>query len=181
LEWKCCHPQINLSAGGQYLDDLFEKTAVYAEIDPSKRLITLESPEGTKELQAISLSINQRLVTLSINASKSEISIESNNVSAITNVLLKIENQSLFIQTGTGYKEITMMPDEAATMAEGKTEKIELHVIEDEPIYTVKSQRRAKVLWLFQTDMEVETRINAGTGIVEEEITPWWDIFVTSW
>jgi hypothetical protein len=179
LGWKCCHPQIDI----RDLEDLLKKPKVY-EINPSKGIITIATSEGQRETSSINLTLETKTgskqVKIKTDVLKNKTQIESNNVSAVSKENLKIENQSLFIQTKKGYKEINVMPDEATNMIEDKIEKVELQVIEDKPIYKIKSVKKVKVLWLFQTDMDVETHTSAETGEVKEEKTPWWDIFVTS-
>ena len=194
LGWKCCHPQIKLGEGdlipgqGQVVIDgntmpLPKVKAI--EINPSRGIV-VEGTEGQMEARSIDLILQPKAgakqgVKVKTEPLKDEVYIESNNVSAVTKARLKIENQSLSIQTRKGYKEINVMPDEAISITEGKAEKIELQVIDEEPIYKIKSVKKATVLWLFQIDMSIEKQINAETGATKEETKPWWNILVTSY
>ena len=97
--------------------------------------------------------------------------ITDDNVTVTTNETLELENDSLFV----GGKKILIMPSELPGKI--KTNSIKsavLHVPFGDPLYSVNATRKAKVLWLFDADMDVELDLDAVNGTITDEKRPWW-------
>ena len=97
--------------------------------------------------------------------------ITDENVTVTTNETLDLENDSLFV----GGKKILIMPSEVPQKIRTKTiRSAVLHVSSGDPLYSINATRKAKVLWLFDTDMDVELDLNAVNGTITNEKRPWW-------
>ena len=97
--------------------------------------------------------------------------ITDENVTVTTNETLELENDSLFV----GGKKILIMPSEVPGKIKIKTiRSAVLHVPFGDPLYSVNATRKAKLLWLFDSDMDVELDLNAADGTITNEKRPWW-------
>jgi hypothetical protein len=103
--------------------------------------------------------------------------ITDDNVTVSTNETLELENDSLFV----GGKKILIMPSEVPAKIKIKTIKSAvLHVPFGDPLYSVNATRKAKVLWLFDSDMDVEIDLSAFNGTITNEKRPWWSFLAST-
>ncbi len=97
--------------------------------------------------------------------------ITDENVTVTTNETLELENDSLFV----GGKKILIMPSDVPGKIKIKTiRSAVLHVPFGDPLYSINATRKAKVLWLFDSDMDVELDLSAVNGTITNEKRPWW-------
>lgn len=106
----------------------------------------------------------------------------SNNISATTEEILKIEKDSVHLQTEKWEREIKILPDMASEIAKeggiSLIENIELKSVREEPTYVVKGVKEGKLLAIIPVSVSMETEINADTGAMDAIKKPWWEVFV---
>jgi len=123
------------------------------------------------ETLTVNLTINGKHKSLKFELDNDTMNITDENVTVTTNETLVLENDSLFV----GGKKILIMPSEVPGKIKTNTIKSAvLHVPSGDPLYSINATRKAKVLWLFDTDMDVELDLNAVNGTITNEKRPWW-------
>jgi len=140
---------------------------------------TMSVAEAVLELNETinaSVIVNGRNRTLRLEPDTDTINITDGNVTVYTNETLDIENDTLSV---SGMK-VLLMPSEVPGKIRAKTIKSAvLHVVNGDPLYEVNSTRGAKVLWIFDADMDVETTLDAATGQIKNEKRPWWSFLAS--
>ncbi len=122
------------------------------------------------------VTVNGRNRTLRISPDGAGLNITEGNVTVETNETLEIENGTLKV-AGT---KVLLMPSEVPQKIGAKTIKSAvLHVANGDLVYQVNATKSAKVLWVFDADMDVEDTLDAATGSVISENRPWWSFLVT--
>ncbi len=93
---------------------------------------------------------------------------------------VEVENDTLYINTTKGRKEIKVMPSVASEVAITRLKllgfKIELKDV-GKPVYEVNGEQDVKVLGFMKTKMKVKAEIDAETGKVNVK-RPWWSFLV---
>ena len=119
-----------------------------------------------------------------------EVKLQSGNAEAKTIMAMtqeQIQNRTkLRVKLSNGVKsEIKVMPDTASETAlarlgakcEGEC-TIELKEVGNgeqvKAAYEIKTQKQARILGLFKTQMQVQAQVNAETGEVIQAKKPWW-------
>ena len=106
----------------------------------------------------------------------------SNNISATTEEILKIEKDSVHLQTEKWEREIKILPDMASEIAKeagiSSIESIELKSVREEPTYVVKGVKEGKLVAVIPVSVCIETEINADTGAMEAIKKLWWEVLV---
>ena len=126
----------------------------------------------------LNLTTKDGLKEVVVRQGTDELKLISKNVTARTKNELEVEEDTIYLKTKTGRKEIKIMPDVASQKA---IEKQELHYVESielkdvgKPIYEVNGVKKVKLLWFIPIDMSIKTEIDAETGKVEKIKKPWW-------
>ena len=93
---------------------------------------------------------------------------------------LNVEGSKLFMKTSAGKEIINVMPEEAFALAvKSKIEvdsvqKIELKEKRGNPIYSINSEKQAKLFLLFPVNQRIQTEIDAQTAKILSVKKPWW-------
>jgi uncharacterized membrane protein YkoI len=105
------------------------------------------------------------------------VNVTEGNVTVETSDNISIENDSLFVDE----QKVTVMPSEVPSRIMAKTVRsAELQVVNGEPVYQVNATKSAKLLWLFDSDMDIETTLDAATGQIQSENRPWWSFLAST-
>ena len=109
--------------------------------------------------------------TVKISPNKNGLEIEDGDSVATTNETLELENSSIYL----GKKKINLLPSEVNGRINAKRiNSQQLAISEGEPAYMVNATRNARILWLFESEMEVLSTVNAASGEIMNEKRPWW-------
>lgn len=104
------------------------------------------------------------------------VNITDENVTVTTNETIEIVNETLSV----GGKKVLVMPSSVPKKIKTKTIKSAvLHVANGDPVYQVNATRKARVMWIFETDMDVETTLDAVNGKIKNEKRPWWSFMAS--
>lgn len=115
--------------------------------------------------------VNGQNRTLGIEPDTDSISITDENVTVETTETIEIANESLMVAG----KKVIVLPSAVPQIIKTKTiNSAVLHVANGDPLYLVNATKRAKVLWIFGADMDVEIELDAVSGQVKNEKRPWW-------
>ncbi|MFQ5925587.1 MAG: hypothetical protein ACE5IE_06290 [Dehalococcoidia bacterium] len=107
-----------------------------------------------------------------------ETSIGVNGVSATIKQAIRIEDSQLFLETPQGAVLVRVMPDEVLqVLLEQEIQYFELKVVEGRPIFAVEGIVRAKLFGLIPIDMRMKSTVDAESGEILQEETPWWAVF----
>jgi len=101
--------------------------------------------------------------------------VSEGQVSVQTKEKLIFRNRSMIMTTAKGDIEVKVMPSEVSNKAQTQLRMNEFDIeLKEDGMYNVKGQSQVRILGLFKTEMQVESKINAQTGTVEETKKPWW-------
>lgn len=106
--------------------------------------------------------------------------IESGDVTATTENDVSIINSTLVINDGDELHPIDFLPDEALEQVEEnndnaiEVDEIELKVTDKIPVYRIRGKRNADFLFIIPITLEFITVVNAQTGEIIAEETPFW-------
>ena len=143
----------------------------------------LLNSSNTTETEMIRVNISSSktgIRSIIIEKSENIFFIESEQITAQTNEKILLEENKLFIKTKAGNKEIKILPEEAVSKIKETIEikKIELKKETATLVYSIKGAKKAKFLFIFPIELEIEEKINAETGEVISITKPWWSFFV---
>jgi len=140
-----------------------------------RETITCPTTE-TKSFEAKISSAISGVKAVSIEKAQDKLSIKTEKAIAITIEKIVIEENKLFLKTSTGNKEIKILPEEALSKATAvtKVSTIELKEVSQQPIYSVKGTKQAKLLFIIPVSMQIETKVSAESGNVISVKKPWW-------
>ena len=132
--------------------------------------------EGIKPIEAKISSSESGVKSVSIEKVPNGLSLQSEKATAVTTEKLVIEGNKLSLKTSTGNKEIKILPEEASSKVAAGTEvsTIELKEESQQPIYSVKGTKQAKLLFVIPVSMQIETKVSAESGNVISVKKPWW-------
>ncbi len=88
-----------------------------------------------------------------------------------------IEESKMFMATSVGKKPINILPEDAVGISETPnmaSAKVVLKEKFQKPVYSVKGERQANLLFVIPVKMEVETEVDAEIGNVISISKPWW-------
>jgi len=123
------------------------------------------------------VTVNGKQRELRIEPDTDTVNITDENITVETDGNISIVNDSLSVDE----QKVLVMPSEVPSKISAKTIKSAvLHVVSGDPVYQVNATKSAKVLWIFDSDMDVESTLDAATGHVKNENRPWWSFLVTS-
>jgi len=123
------------------------------------------------ETLVANLTINGKNKSFIVKPHDQKVNITDGNVTVETNESLEIANGSFMILG----KKVLVMPSEVPSKIKTKTIKSAvLHVVGGMPEYEINATRNAKVLWIFDSQMDVEVTLDAETGKIKSENRPWW-------
>ncbi len=111
-----------------------------------------------------------------IEQKENKLLIQTEYASASTIKKLVIKERKLYMETSEGNKQIKIMPEVASSKAIEITavKEIELKEEHAKPVYSVKGIKQSTLFLIVPISMEVETKINAETGVVISVNKPWW-------
>lgn len=132
--------------------------------------------EGIKPIEAKISSSELGVKSVSIEKVSNGLSLQSEKATAVTTEKLVIEGNKLSLKTSIGNKEIKILPEEASSMATAITNvsTIELKEESQQPIYSVKGIKQARLLFVIPVSMQIETKVSAESGNVISVKKPWW-------
>ncbi|MFH1867273.1 MAG: PepSY domain-containing protein [Patescibacteria group bacterium] len=136
--------------------------------------------ESMKPIE-VKISSESGTKIVSIKKAPNGLSLQSEKATAITREKLVIEENKLSLKTSTGNKEIKILPEEASSKATAVTSvnTIELKEEYQQPIYSIKGTKQAKLLFVIPVSMHIETKVSAESGNVISVKKPWWSFL--SW
>lgn len=115
--------------------------------------------------------IQGRNRTLTLEPEDEAVNITDEGVTVETNETIEIVNDTLSVAG----KKVLIMPSAVPQKIKTKTiRSAVLHVADGDPVYSVNATRKAKVLWIFDAEMDVEVELDAASGQVKNERRPWW-------
>ena len=115
--------------------------------------------------------------TLKFEIDNENMNISDENFTVQTNETVEIENETFSVSG----KKVLIMPSEVPEKIRAKTiRSAVLHVVNGDPEYQVNATRGAKVLWIFDADMDVESTLDANTGKIKSENRPWWSFLAST-
>lgn len=112
-----------------------------------------------------------------------KIKIKSQNSYVTTNKAVKIKDGTMYlIRTKNIEIPINILPEQAFIKTidgykDYEIQEANLDFENNNPYYTIKIKINGKLLWLFQTSFNLESKINAENGKTDIE-KPWWESFV---
>jgi len=134
-----------------------------------------QSPKVYVEVEARAATT---AVTIQIDKESKLISIEHENITAVTKEAIKVEEKTIKVETPKGYIEVNVLPADATQVAISRTsqeiKRTELKVVDDKLVYETAGERKARLLWLIQVTVPVKTTVDAQTGSVTKVEQPWW-------
>lgn len=119
----------------------------------------------------INITPNGKGKVFLIRPDKDAVNISDEGVEVQTRENLRFEKESLYVSG----KKVAIFPSQLREhLRVREVKSVALQAANGEPQYAVNATRKAKVLWLFDADMDVEAIIDAATGEIREEKRPWW-------
>jgi hypothetical protein len=118
--------------------------------------------------ETLMLKVGNR--TLGFSMHGKDLNISDGDSSADTNETVEIENGTVSV----GGKRIDVMPSEVRTRLNATVKSQRLAMVGGEPAYEVNATRKAKFLWMFEAEMNVQATVDARNGQVVSENRPWW-------
>lgn len=133
-----------------------------------------------EEQLKVKLRVKNKTHVVGFNSTgEDEIEFGENGTKVRTRENLTIENSEMY--AGKNNSKVLVMPSVVPEKVRMKTvNSAVLHLVGDTPVYDVNGTKGAKVLWIFDAEMEVQTRLNAQNGEIIRENRPWWSMLVTS-
>lgn len=118
----------------------------------------------------------EKEIKIDIDKSKRELQLNIDNQQVITNQKIEIKKSKLRLETSDGSKEIKILPKEASLKVYDIDKVSEMRLTEEskKPVYALKAEREAKILFLMPVTLKIEARIDAENGNVVSVSKPWW-------
>ena len=122
------------------------------------------------------VEVSTGLSSIRIEKKGEQLEIKSEKASAISGENFIIEESKLYFKTSTGNKQIKVLPEEASAQATEITtiKGIEIKEESMKPIYSIIGIKEAKILAIFPTTLEIETKVDATSGKIIYLNKPWW-------
>ncbi|MEM3364657.1 MAG: hypothetical protein QXS93_04070 [Candidatus Micrarchaeia archaeon] len=144
----------------------------------SNRSAILEDvPLAINETLRVRVRANNRDMWLEAAEKDDGVIINDAGVRVRTRENLRIENGTLHASSVA----IRVLPSEISQKTRIREMKsVELRVANGIPQYAINATRRAKLLWLFDADMDVEMSVDAVNGTIINEKRPWWSFLAST-
>lgn len=153
------------------------KTIRLRQTEDKKVRLNVETKDEKRleELQD-KFEIDQEGIKLKISSGegKGEFEIERNGFKAKTKFPLTVdpETKQLSVTTPAGTKEVTILPDKAASVIQGlgivnsleDENPVEMTTENNKLVYKVKGRKREKLFGLFEVEVEKEAKMSAESG-----------------
>jgi len=140
--------------------------------------ITCSTKEQPIETEIVSDAISNSVETtkIFIGGTPPKIIIREGNVETITSENVNVVGSGLNMETSVGTKKIKILPKKALSKIPETIQvgEIELKEESQKPIYSIRGTKQARVLFIFPVTLNIEVRIDAGTGDVISVKKPWW-------
>lgn len=122
-------------------------------------------------------------VTFQKDQDKKKVEMETENVKAQTKYRIKIDQGQIYIVKDGEEKLVKKLPAKALREIVSRFNKfsaqdIDLTVEKDRALYQIKGNIKGRILWLIPVTLNLNAKVNAESGALEEVIKPWWEIFV---
>jgi len=148
-------------------------------IDPNEdKAINIkgDSTSLTKITTKVDFKNKEKEMGINVDKINKKAKIQIENKIVTTDKGIEIKESKLYIQTSVGPKEVKILPEEASSNATAVTEisAIELKEESQQPIYSVKGTKQAKLLFIISVSMQIETKVSAESGNVISVKKPWW-------
>ncbi|MFH1785105.1 MAG: hypothetical protein ABH842_01635 [Candidatus Micrarchaeota archaeon] len=124
----------------------------------------------TEKLQ-LNLTVNGKNKSFIVEPGLNQVNMTDGNVSITTNETLDILNGSLSVNG----KNVGLMPSDIPALVHSK--ELKSVYLKSEPggvVYHINATKKAKVLFFFDADMDVEIQLDATNGELLKENKPWW-------
>lgn len=95
---------------------------------------------------------------------------------------IRIENNQLILNASGTERVLTVLPAQAMNQLRATNLTItNMSLIQDNErsVYKISEKRKAKLIGLFEVELEVESRIDATNGELISSLRPWWSFLTT--
>ena len=166
--------------------------AVSVKISPKQAepILIDEKPvefKGLEAAPALSLEVKTKLIStapttasvkIDIDEERKLTKIEVVDTVAITQEILKFEESTLKVETPKRDISLAILPDMVSQIVianeQQKVEKIELKMVNQEPLYEVNGEKEEKIFWLIPAKIPITTQLSVETGEITKIKKPWW-------
>ncbi|MFH1294441.1 MAG: hypothetical protein ABIH90_00680 [Candidatus Aenigmatarchaeota archaeon] len=164
------------------------------EIDPEQKRIrarfmekngTEDETEIPETLQSrIQARIQERLVNMSIDGEAKTIILEANGgIETVIRHKVEVQNGTVYVVTSKEKKAINVLPETASENAKlhanfHTVRAMEMVENNGEIVYRVQGMQTGKLLGLFDSEVDVESDVDAETGKVSNVKKAWWSFLV---
>lgn len=103
--------------------------------------------------------------------------LESGSVSAEYSGKLEVKDSRIYMGISGEEKQINILPDEAVKLSETpykENVKVELKEKNKKPVYSITGTKQVKLFFIIPLSMEINTEMDAGTGLITSVNKPWW-------
>ncbi len=112
---------------------------------------------------------------------KGKFVLEADNIEAITDAAVEIEEKKLYIKTDEAKTQVKILPSTAAERAQEallshRIKTIILEIVNKKPFYTIDGEQDANMLGFIPTKIPVTTKVSAETGEITTIAKPFWAI-----
>lgn len=97
------------------------------------------------------------------------------NVPVLTNETIEVSNGMLYADR----LAINVLPSGIQSKVRGNISGVTLHAENGEPLYRFTARKQVRLMWIFPSEMDVETALHASTGAIKEEKGPWWSFLAS--
>ena len=104
----------------------------------------------------------------------SGVTIKSGSVQAYSKEKITFEEDKVYMQTEEGRKEIKIMPNELPSEVEGTIENIIIEEVNSKPVYSIKTTKKGKFLFIIPVTGTIETKISAENKEIVSIKKPMW-------
>jgi len=152
------------------------------EVNPGDRLIIVDGVSVELSAPAIEIMIQAytgvKELRIEVDEILEQIKITANGVSAIAEETIIIEDSQLFLESLQGSAPVRVMPDEVLEiLLEQEIQSFELNAMDGRTVFAIEGIAKARLFGLFTIDMTLKTTVDARSGEMLQEETPWWAVF----
>lgn len=142
----------------------------------SATLVVQTSPDTAQPISSVSVAVESPATgakQVTLNKVENGVTIESENISVFTTATIKVEDETLYVETPTSSYSI-VLPEDIEELSGQDISSAMLSMQNGTPIYNVNATQASNFLWLIPMAYPVESTINAQTGAVQSTVAPWW-------
>jgi hypothetical protein len=140
--------------------------------------IELISAEG-EGVRGVSISVQDRNINIirSMEMLRIHEAESGVNVSVSTQARLVVQESKMYMNISNTNVEISVVPSQAVSIAQVRNQTramIELYSESEGAKYRIMEEKTVRLLGLIPLRMNVSSKVDATTGVLEEVIRPWW-------